>query len=123
LNRTNRSIALPFYAANLSFRAKFRGTTERSAGARVEPRTKELVMANESGSRPSIKRSRTHEEMSSEIDDLQSEIQNLASRVSSTAASKIRSTQEGVEATIRDNPIASVAIAAAAGFLYAIIRR
>jgi ElaB/YqjD/DUF883 family membrane-anchored ribosome-binding protein len=80
-------------------------------------------MANESGSRPSTKRSRTQEEMNSEIDDLQSEIQNLASTVSNAAASQIRTTQEGIEATIRDNPIASVAIAAAAGFLYAIIRR
>ena len=80
-------------------------------------------MANESGLRPSTKKSRTQEELNSEIDDLQSEIQNLASTVSKAAASQIRTTQEGIEATIRENPLASVAIAAAAGFLYAIIRR
>ena len=80
-------------------------------------------MASESGSRPSTKKARTQEEMNSEIDDLQSEIQKLAGLVSNAAASRIRTTQEGIEATIRDNPIASVAIAAAAGFLYAIIRR
>jgi len=80
-------------------------------------------MANESGPRSSTKKSRTQEELNSEIDDLHSEIQNLASMVSKAAASQIRTTQQGIEATIRENPLASVAIAAAAGFLYAIIRR
>jgi ElaB/YqjD/DUF883 family membrane-anchored ribosome-binding protein len=80
-------------------------------------------MANEGGAHPPTKKSRTQEEMNSEIDDLQSVIQNLASMVSNAAVSRIRTKQEGIEAAIRDNPIASVAIAAAAGFLYAIVRR
>jgi hypothetical protein len=44
-------------------------------------------MASEGGSRPSTKKSRTQEEMNSEIDELRSEIQNLASTVSNAAAS------------------------------------
>ena len=80
-------------------------------------------MANESGSRPGGKRSRTQQEIDSEIDDLQSQLQNLASTVSNTASRQIRTTQNSLEITIRENPIASVAIAATIGFLYAMIRR
>jgi ElaB/YqjD/DUF883 family membrane-anchored ribosome-binding protein len=80
-------------------------------------------MANESGPRPASRRSRTQEEMNSEIDDLQAQLQNLASTVSNAAGRQIRTTQQSLESTIRENPIASVAIAAAIGFLYAMIRR
>jgi hypothetical protein len=48
--------------------------------------------------------------MDSEIEDLQSELQKLSSMVSKVAASRIRTTHEGID------PIASIAIAAAAGF-------
>jgi ElaB/YqjD/DUF883 family membrane-anchored ribosome-binding protein len=61
--------------------------------------------------------------MNSEIDDLQAQLQNLASTVSNAAGRQIRTTQQSLESTIRENPIASVAIAAAIGFLYAMIRR
>ena len=80
-------------------------------------------MAHESGPRPGGKKSRTQEEMNSEIDELQSQLQKLAGTVSNVAAKRIRTTQESLEATIRENPIASVAIAATIGFLYAMIRR
>ena len=80
-------------------------------------------MANESGPRPASRRSRTQEEMNSEIDDLQAQLQNLASTVSNAAGRQIRTTQQSLESTIRENPIALVAIAAAIGFLYAMIRR
>ena len=80
-------------------------------------------MANESGARPGGKRSRTQQEIDSEIDDLQSQLQNLASTVSNAASRQIQTTQDSLETTIRENPIASVAIAAAIGFLYAMIRR
>ena len=80
-------------------------------------------MANESGPRSAGRRSLTQEEMNSEIDDLQAQLQNLASKVSNAAGRQIRTTQQSLESTIRENPIASVAIAAAIGFLYAMIRR
>jgi ElaB/YqjD/DUF883 family membrane-anchored ribosome-binding protein len=80
-------------------------------------------MANESGPRPAGRSSRTQEEMNSEIAELQAQLQNLASTVSNAAGRQIRTTQESLESTIRENPIASVAIAAAIGFLYAMIRR
>jgi ElaB/YqjD/DUF883 family membrane-anchored ribosome-binding protein len=80
-------------------------------------------MANESSPRPAGRRSRTQEEMNSEIDELQTQLQNLATTVSNAAGRQIRTTQQSLESTIRENPIASVAIAAAIGFLYAMIRR
>jgi ElaB/YqjD/DUF883 family membrane-anchored ribosome-binding protein len=61
--------------------------------------------------------------MNSEIDELQSQLQKLAGTVSNVANKRIRTTQESLETIIRENPIASVAVAAAIGFLYAMIRR
>jgi len=61
--------------------------------------------------------------MNSEIDELQTQLQNLATTVSNAAGWQIRRTQQSLESIIRENPIASVAIAAAIGFLYAMIRR
>jgi len=61
--------------------------------------------------------------MNSEIDELQTQLQNVATTVSNAAGRQIRTTQQSLESTIRENPIASVAIAAAIGFLYAMIRR
>ena len=69
------------------------------------------------------KKNRTQEEIVAEIDDLRSQLQNLGSTVSNVAGRQIRTTQASLETTIRENPIASVAIAAAIGFLYAMIRR
>ena len=80
-------------------------------------------MANEGSPRPAGRRSRSQEEMNSEIDDLQAQLQNLATTVSNAAGRQIRTTQESLETTIRENPIASVAIAATVGFLYAMVRR
>jgi ElaB/YqjD/DUF883 family membrane-anchored ribosome-binding protein len=80
-------------------------------------------MATEGAPRPAGRRSRTQEEMNSEIDDLQAQLQNLATTVSNAAGQQIRTTHESLETTIRENPIASVAIAAAIGFFYAMIRR
>jgi len=61
--------------------------------------------------------------MNSEIDELQAQLQKLAGTVSNVASKRIRTTQESLETTIRENPIASVAVAVAIGFLYAMIRR
>jgi ElaB/YqjD/DUF883 family membrane-anchored ribosome-binding protein len=80
-------------------------------------------MTTESGARPGGKRPRTQDEINSEIDDLQSQMQNLASTVSDAAGRQLRTAQASLQTTIRDNPIVSVAIAAAVGFLYAMIRR
>jgi ElaB/YqjD/DUF883 family membrane-anchored ribosome-binding protein len=80
-------------------------------------------MANESVPRPGGRKSRTQEEMNNEIDELQYQLQELARTVSNVASKRIRTTQESLETTIRENPIASVSIAAAIGFLYAMIRR
>jgi len=46
-------------------------------------------MANESGPRPAGRRSRTQEEMNSEIDELQTQLQNLATTVSNAGRSKV----------------------------------
>jgi ElaB/YqjD/DUF883 family membrane-anchored ribosome-binding protein len=80
-------------------------------------------MPNDGSPSAGGKKPRTQEPISAEIDDLQSQVQNLASTVSSAAGRQIRTTQESLETTIRENPMASVAIAAAIGFLYAMIRR
>ena len=80
-------------------------------------------MTHESGPRPGSKKPRTQEEMNREIDQLQSQLQKLAGTVSNVAAKRIRTTHESLETTIRENPITSVASAAAIGFLYAMIRR
>ena len=80
-------------------------------------------MVNESRPRPGGRKSRTQEEMNSEIDELQAQLQKLAGTVSNVASKRIRTTQESLETTIRENPIASVAVAVAIGFLYAMIRR
>jgi ElaB/YqjD/DUF883 family membrane-anchored ribosome-binding protein len=80
-------------------------------------------MPNDGSPSAEGKKSRTQEQISAEIDDLQSQLQNLASTVSNAAGRQIRTTQESLETTIRENPMASVAIAAAIGFLYAMIRR
>jgi ElaB/YqjD/DUF883 family membrane-anchored ribosome-binding protein len=77
-----------------------------------------VTMANESG-----RKSRTQEELNTEIDEIQAQLQNLAATVSNAASRQIQTTQESLESTIKANPIASIAIAAAIGFLYAMIRR
>jgi uncharacterized protein YukE len=53
-------------------------------------------MAHESGSHPGGKKSRTQEEMNSEIDELQSQLQELAGTVSNVAAKWIRTAQESL---------------------------
>jgi ElaB/YqjD/DUF883 family membrane-anchored ribosome-binding protein len=43
--------------------------------------------------------------------------------VTDTAGKQLTRTQDSLETSIRNNPIAAVGIAAAIGFLYAMIRR
>jgi ElaB/YqjD/DUF883 family membrane-anchored ribosome-binding protein len=63
------------------------------------------------------------EEISDQIDELRSQLQKLTSTVTSVTGKQIKSTQEGLETAIRDNPLAALSIAAGIGFLYAMIRR
>ena len=73
--------------------------------------------------RHSNKTSRTAEEISDQIDELRSDIQNLATTLINVAAKQLACAQDSLEKSIRNNPIAAVGIAAAIGFLYAMIRR
>jgi ElaB/YqjD/DUF883 family membrane-anchored ribosome-binding protein len=73
--------------------------------------------------RHSNKTSRTAEEISDQIDELRSDIQNLATTVTNVAGKQLTRAQDSLETSIRNNPIAAVGIAAAIGFLYAMIRR
>ena len=63
------------------------------------------------------------EEISNQIDELRSQLQKLTSTVTSVTGKQIKSTQESLEAAIRDNPFAAVGIALGLGFLYGLIRR
>ena len=54
---------------------------------------------------------------------MRSELQNLTTTVTAVAGKQFSRTQESIEQSIRNNPIAAVGIAAAIGFLYAMIRR
>jgi ElaB/YqjD/DUF883 family membrane-anchored ribosome-binding protein len=68
------------------------------------------------------KRGEIPDELSDQIEALRSELQNLTTTVTDVAG-KLSRTQESIEQSIRNNPIAAVGIAAAIGFLYAMIRR
>ena len=63
------------------------------------------------------------EELSDQIEALRSELQNLTTTVTDVAGKQFSRTQESIEQSIRNNPIAAVGLAAAIGFLYAMIRR
>jgi ElaB/YqjD/DUF883 family membrane-anchored ribosome-binding protein len=62
-------------------------------------------------------------EISDQIDELRSQLQKLTSTATSVTGKQIKSTQESLETTIRENPFAAVGIALGLGFLYAFIRR
>ena len=82
------------------------------------------MAANDANAKPANRNSpRSSEDLSDEIDAIRSEIQNLTSTVTKAAGKQIGHAQENLESTIRSNPFAAVAIAAAAGFLYGAIRR
>jgi ElaB/YqjD/DUF883 family membrane-anchored ribosome-binding protein len=63
------------------------------------------------------------DELSDQIEALRSELQNLTTTVTDVAGKQFSRTQESVEQSIRNNPIAAVSIATAIGFLYAMTRR
>jgi ElaB/YqjD/DUF883 family membrane-anchored ribosome-binding protein len=63
------------------------------------------------------------EELSDQIEALRSELQNLTTTVTDVAGKQFSRAQESIEQSIRNNPLAAVGIAAAIGFLYAMIRR
>jgi ElaB/YqjD/DUF883 family membrane-anchored ribosome-binding protein len=65
---------------------------------------------------------KSSEELSAQIDALRSELQNLTTTVTDVAGKQFSRTQESIEQSIRNNPNAAVGIAAATGFLYAMIR-
>ena len=79
------------------------------------------MFSSDTPARHSDKTSRT--EISDQIDELRSEIQNLATTLINVAAKQLACAQDSLEKSIRNNPIAAVGIAAAIGFLYAMIRR
>ena len=75
------------------------------------------------GPRLAGKRGEIPEELSDQIEALRSELQNLTATVTDVAGKQFSRTQESIEQSIRNNPIAAVGIAAAIGFVYAMIRR
>ena len=75
------------------------------------------------GPRLAGKRGEIPEELSDQIEALRSELQNLTTAVTDVAGKQFSRTRESIEQSIRKNPIAAVGIAAAIGFLYAMIRR
>jgi ElaB/YqjD/DUF883 family membrane-anchored ribosome-binding protein len=77
----------------------------------------------ETSSRSSGKKSKSPDEMADQLDELQSTVHNLASGLSGAANKQIKTAQQSLETSIRQNPISAVCIAAAAGFLYAVVRR
>jgi ElaB/YqjD/DUF883 family membrane-anchored ribosome-binding protein len=81
------------------------------------------MSSSDTPARHSNKTSRTAEEISAQIDGLRSDIQNLATTVTNVAGKQLTRAQDSLETSIRNNPIAAVGIAAAIGFLYAMIRR
>ena len=81
------------------------------------------MSSSDTAPRHSDRRSRTAEEISDQIDELRSDIQNLATTVTNVAGKQLTRAQDSLETSIRNNPIAAVGIAAAIGFLYAMIRR
>ena len=103
------------------------------AGNRANPRCVEgsvhfrkvhLMSFSESTTRAtSSKRAKTVEEVSDQLDELRSHMQSVAASVKNVAKTKASDTQQKLETAIKENPFAAVAIAAGAGFLYAMIRR
>lgn len=77
----------------------------------------------DTSSRSGGKKAKSTDEMADQLDELQSTVQNLAAGLGDAANTQIKSAQHSLETAIRQNPIAAVCIAAAAGFLYSIIRR
>ena len=69
------------------------------------------------------KKAKSVEEVSDQLDELRSQMQNVAASVKNAAKTQVSDTQEKLQSAIRDNPFASVAVAAGIGFLYAVIRR
>jgi hypothetical protein len=61
--------------------------------------------------------------LSEQIDSIRTEIQNLTSTLGQVAVNQFGQAQASAQDTIRRNPMAAVGIAAAIGFLYALVRR
>ena len=75
------------------------------------------------GPRLGGKQGNSPEELSHQIEALRSELQNLTTTVTDVAGKQFSRTRESIEQSIRNNPLAAVGIAAAIGFVYAMIRR
>jgi ElaB/YqjD/DUF883 family membrane-anchored ribosome-binding protein len=75
------------------------------------------------GPREPTKKGEIPEELNDQIEVLRSELQNLTTTVTDVAGKQFGRAHESIEQRIRNNPIAAVGIAAAIGFLYAMIRR
>ena len=69
------------------------------------------------------KKPKSSEEMSDQLDRLQATVENLTAGLSEAANRQLKSAQQTLESSVRQNPIAAVCFAAAAGFLYAFLKR
>lgn len=80
------------------------------------------MSSTDTSPRTGRKKPKSAEEISDQIDELRSQLQKLTSTVTSVTGKQIKSTQENLATAIRNNPFASVGMAAGIGFLYAMIR-
>lgn len=63
------------------------------------------------------------EELANQIEAIRSEIQALTASIANAASNQIGQMQEKAQDQIRQNPFTAVAIGAALGFLYGVLRR
>lgn len=63
------------------------------------------------------------ESLADQIETIRSEIQALTSTLGDAAAQQFGQAQASAQESIRRNPLVAVGIAAALGFLYAVLRR
>ncbi len=63
------------------------------------------------------------EDLADQIEDIRAEIQNLTASIASAASNQVEQMQVKAQDQIRQNPFTAVAIGAALGFLYGVLRR
>jgi ElaB/YqjD/DUF883 family membrane-anchored ribosome-binding protein len=63
------------------------------------------------------------EDLAYQIEDIRAEIQNLTASIRAAASNQLDQVQVKAQDSIRQNPFTAVAIGAALGFLYGVLRR